>query len=239
MIGRPAYACSPFTHYDWPDYILCLTMLEDAVLAVTARRVLVERRGFVTRAVACEGLTGRRYRSALREVGDLRGVAVVGVDTGQDTHARGEDVRHLDVASVLRTAITARAVQLAGVLDDEVGDLDGAWTIVLNHLVGGLEGSASSDGHHLAAITSFEADRVFTHISDPNVLERATAAFTMDAVGGGTPGPTDDDVLQNRALGQHEDGLLALGLIPGAQRVGIRAEALHAVVLGARNGDGR
>lgn len=65
-------------------------------------------------------------------VGDGGSVAVVGVDAGQDVAAGGRDAVDDDVTLVHGVAVAAAAVQLAKVLDQEVGDADGTSAVVLD-----------------------------------------------------------------------------------------------------------
>lgn len=74
------------------------------------------------------------FNAAGSRVGDGRAVAVIGVDTGEEVTVRGGDARDGDVALGHGVAISAGSVQLAKVLDDEVGDGQSAGTVVLQDL---------------------------------------------------------------------------------------------------------
>lgn len=78
--------------------------------------------------------------------GDVGGVTVVGVDANQVGDALGLDVLDDDVAgATVVGAITASAVELAGVDDGEVLDSDGTAAVVLDNLVLSLLGTTALD----------------------------------------------------------------------------------------------
>lgn len=67
-------------------------------------------------------------------VGDGGGIAEVLVDTSKDVTRGSNNTIDGDVTLVHGVAVAARAVQLAEVLDSEVGDGDSAGTVVLDDL---------------------------------------------------------------------------------------------------------
>lgn len=78
--------------------------------------------------------------------GDVGGVTVVGVDANQVGDTPGLDVLDDDMAgATVVGAVTASAVELAGVDDGEVLDGDGSAAVVLDNLVLGLLGTTALD----------------------------------------------------------------------------------------------
>lgn len=130
-------------------------------------------------------------------------------------------------------AVAARAVQLAKVLDGEVGDLEGATAVVLQDLVLGAVGTAALDVGGVAGVLVLDGEGVLADGAPPDVLEGAAALAvdTLDLVG------ADDDVAQRAALLDLEDGVrvAALGLA-GAVDAAVVDE--HASVEGLAGGDG-
>lgn len=77
---------------------------------------------------------------------DVGGVAVVGVDANQVGDTLGLDVLDDDMAgATVVGAVTASAVELAGVDDGEVLDSDGSAAVVLDNLVLGLLSTTALD----------------------------------------------------------------------------------------------
>src|SRR5689334_5873404 len=111
-----------------------------------------------------------------RDPGQLRGVAVVGVDADECLAGRGGgDVVDDDVALVLRLAVAAGAVQLAEVVHLEIADVHGAGAVVLEDLVRRLARAAAVDGHRLRGRGALEGRGVFADVLPPDVEQRAGA----------------------------------------------------------------
>src|SRR5512145_2104296 len=84
---------------------------KDAGLAVSTRGVATQRGWLCARVVTREGLTDRLDATAFGKAVDLRGVAIVLVDTDQGRGDSGRKyVGQFDLAFVLRGAVSTRAV---------------------------------------------------------------------------------------------------------------------------------
>lgn len=145
----------------------------------------------------------------------------------------GGGASHGEVTLVHGVAVAARAVQLAKVLDGEVGDLEGATTVVLQDLVLGAVGTAALDVGGVAGVLVLDGEGVLADGAPPDVLEGAAtlAVDTLDLVG------ADDDVAQRAALLDLEDGVRVATLsLTGA--VDATVVDVHATIEGLASGDG-
>lgn len=110
--------------------------------------------------------------SVLATVADLAGIAVVGVDTTEDTTVNSDRVLDDNVArTAVVLAVAAVADQLAVVLSVEVLDLDGSTAVELDDLVVGVEGTSAVDVRCTAGL--LESDGIFADISPPDVVQSA------------------------------------------------------------------
>ncbi|KAI6771617.1 hypothetical protein HG531_009242 [Fusarium graminearum] len=117
--------------------------------------------------------------AVLASVGDLAGIAVVGVDTAQDTAVDSDRVLDDDVArTAVVLAVATAADQLAVVLSVEILDLDGTTTVELNDLVRGLEGTATVDEGCAAGL--LEGNGVLTDIGPPDVVQGANGKVRVE-----------------------------------------------------------
>jgi hypothetical protein len=127
-------------------------------------------------------------------------VAHVRVNPNQLATVHGRHALHGDGARAVAAAVAARAVHLAVVLGVEVLDVDRAAAVVLDHFIRGVEGSATGD---VGCAVALDADGVFAHVFEPQVLERARAqAVDALALVG-----ADDHVAQGGAVFEDEDGV--------------------------------
>lgn len=112
----------------------------------------------------------------------------------------------------LAVAVSARAVQLAEVVDGETGDVQGTATVVLEDLVLSPEGTTTRDVGSVAGTLLLDGESVLADGRPPDVLERAgaVAVDTLELVG------TDDDVGERRALLEGEDGVADKMLVSDA-----------------------
>jgi hypothetical protein len=72
-------------------------------------------------------------------------------------------------------AVAAAAVELAEVLDVEVGNGDGAGTVVLDDLVVSAKGAAALDVGRVAAVLGLDGEGVLTDRRPPDVADEAGA----------------------------------------------------------------
>ena len=97
-------------------------------------------------------------------------------------------------------AVTARAVQLAKVLNSEVRDADCANAVVLNDFVRGTLGTAARDG---TSAVAFEGESVLADCLPPDVSDSAGtgAVHAFDLIG------TDDDIREGASICDDEDSV--------------------------------
>jgi hypothetical protein len=106
----------------------------------------------------------------LARVADLAGIAVVGVDTAQNTSVDGDRVLDDNVArTAVALAVSTAAHKLAVVFGVEVLDLNRSATVELYNLVAGVESSSTVDERGAAGL--LESDGVFADISPPDVVQ--------------------------------------------------------------------
>src|SRR5258706_5840683 len=160
-------------------------------------------------------------------------VAPVDVDPGDHLRRPGGDVVDHDVALERVGAVAAGAVELAGVLHVEAGDVDRAVAVVLEHLVAGGPGAAADDVAGAAA-GAHEGRGVLADVLPPDVLDGA-GTEAVNAVAGRS---ADDAVLDRRAVGQLEDRVLALALAAGLQLHGVAGQQREPVERGGGLGPG-
>lgn len=163
--------------------------------------------------------------------GDGGGVAVVGVDTGEELSAIGLDVLDGDSALAHLLAVAARAVELAEGVDSEAVNGDRANTVVLDDLVISTLGTTADD---LGAAVALEGKSVLADVDPPDVLDGAAALAvdTLDLVG------ANDGVLQGGAVLKDENGIAVttLGLTSALDTTAV---GLQTTVEGAGDGLGR
>ncbi|TYZ67623.1 hypothetical protein PybrP1_010001 [[Pythium] brassicae (nom. inval.)] len=131
------------------------------------------------------------------DVAQLRLVIVVLVH-GDDARLRvhGVHVRDRHLALDPAIAVAARAVQLAKVLHVEAVDRHRAVAVVLDHLVVRETSTASDHLRHAGRRATLDAQRVLAHVVPPDVLDRASAILTVNAL---SLVLADDDVLEDGA----------------------------------------
>lgn len=127
-------------------------------------------------------------------------VAQVGVDAHELTTVNSSGALHVNSASAVSRAVTARAVDLAVVVGVEVDDVDVAAAVVLDDLVRGVVGTATDD---VGCAITLDGDGILADVLKPDKLEGAgaEAVHTLALVG------ADDDVAQSGTILEHEDGV--------------------------------
>lgn len=98
-------------------------------------------------------------------------------------------------------AVTARSVNLAVVVGVEVDNVDVTAAVVLDELVGALEGTTADD---VGNTVTLDGDGILADILEPDELEvaRSLAVDTLALVG------TDDDVAESGAVLEDKDSVL-------------------------------
>lgn len=130
----PKYICS---HRTASLALVSVSATIDASQAVEAGRDLVTLAALDSLITSIVNLAHARDLGTARVL-DGRSIAVILVDTGEDTAARGSNVLEDHFARTsIALAVTAGAVDLAKVLDQEVLDMDSALSVVLDNLVRG------------------------------------------------------------------------------------------------------
>lgn len=126
----------------------------------------------------------------LRWVRGLYYIPVVVVDPSQLGARRSSDAVHDDVTFVHGVTVAARTVQLAKVVDDEVGDGERTGTVVLQDLVIGPERAPTRNLGGVAGVLVLDGEGILANGAPPNVGESASslAVNTFDLV------RADDDV---------------------------------------------
>lgn len=136
-------------------------------------------------------------------------VSKVAVDTdevrGYAIHA---DVLNNDVTRALRRivgAVAAGPVELSGVDGSEAANSNGTNIVVLDDLVLGSAGTATSD-NGIAATDN--GDRIFADVTEPDVPQSAGSLTvnTLECVG------TDNDVRERSTVCEDEDGVFIAGV---------------------------
>jgi hypothetical protein len=127
-------------------------------------------------------------------------VAEVGVDAHKLSAVDGSCALHVNSASALAAAVTARAVDLTIVLGVVADDVDLATSIVLDNLVVGVVGTAAND---VGSTVAFEGDGILANVFEPHVLNGAgsKAVNTLALIG------ANDGVHQRSALLEHKDSI--------------------------------
>jgi hypothetical protein len=139
-------------------------------------------------------------------VADDGSIAIVRVDADQSLALASLDAIDGDVALVHGLAVSATAVQLAEVVDEEVLDADGSSTVVLDDFVVGALGATTDDVG--CARLLLDGDGVLAHGLEPDVFDGALA-HAVDAL---ALLGSDDDVLELAAILNEEDSVLVAAL---------------------------
>lgn len=116
----------------------------------------------VTQILPAHGASARHTA-----VVDVRGIAVIPIDAGDDRGAVDKDIAERAVPRVLRAAVAARPVYLADRRRPEVLDRDGPGPIVLEHLVLGVARPAAVDVGYPRRGGALEGRGVFADVGPP------------------------------------------------------------------------
>lgn len=73
------------------------------------------------------------------------------------------------------TYVSARAVELAVIVDIEVDDVHSSTSIVLDDFVGCVVGATTDDPGLLSSLVFFDGDGILANIFEPNELKSAVA----------------------------------------------------------------
>jgi hypothetical protein len=130
--------------------------------------------------------------------------------TAEDTAIHSSDVFDNNVSgSAVILAVTARSDQLAVILNVKLGDLNSTAAVELDDLVGGVEGTATTDDGSSGLL--LQSDSVLTDVLEPDILEsaRALAVDTLSLA------RADNDVAESGTVfeDEHSISLSSLFLI--------------------------
>jgi hypothetical protein len=161
------------------------------------RRISLARAGASLLGLAATSTTSVHLALGLRISADVlegSSVPVVAVNTSQLTTVDRGHALDVDVALALLgalgsckrmfnnlismigiTYVSARAVELAVIVDIEVDDVHSSTSVVLNDFVGCVVGAATDDPGLLSSLVFFDGNGILANIFEPNELKSAVA----------------------------------------------------------------